>query len=380
MNNNNDVNYSMRHFTSLYRRIGSKTGVDNSLLGKIVFIGRRIVLIRIISWYDEVRKESNPMRKLLIMLEDTLVSESDREEIRKIAANRDVVITQDEAKVKAIGNDIEIAAGWVPRYLMNQFPNLCWFQQWGAGADWLMEYPDLAGRDYILTNMSGLHAIPISEHILAFMLSFSRDLPRAMRAQVKGKWVQHQEINVFELAGKTMVLVGVGAIGERTARVANDIGMRVLGIRKRPEIMVPGVEMMASPENLISLLPEGDFLVLTVPLTNETKGMVSEVELRVMKRSAYIINIGRGATIDEKNLIVALQNGWIAGAGLDVFEDEPLPEDSPLWRMDNVIITSHYSGMTPQYHERGLKIFKENLKRYVMGDEMENVVNKDAGY
>ena len=320
------------------------------------------------------------MKILLIMLDKTFLPDSEWVEIQKIVGNRDVVITQDEDKVKEIANNIEIAAGWVPRQLIKRFSNLRWFQQWGAGADWLMEHPDLAKRDFILTNMSGLHAIPISEHILAFMFSFCRDFPRAMRAQFQGKWMKHQEINVFELSGKTMILVGVGAIGERTAKAANDLGMKVIGIRKRPEINVPGVEKMWSSKNLLDVLPQGDFVVLTVPLTDETKGMIGEKELQGMKESAYLINIGRGGTINEESLITALQSGWIAGAGLDVFEDEPLPENSPLWSMDNVIITAHYSGMTPHYHERGLSIFKENLNRYVQGEEMMNVVDKEAGY
>ena len=314
------------------------------------------------------------------MLDKTLLPDSELVAIQQMAGSRDVVISQDADMVKEIANNVEIAAGWVPRQLIKRFSNLRWFQQWGAGADWLMEHPDLAERDFILTNMSGLHAIPISEHILAYMLSFCRDFPHAMRAQFHGKWIKHQDINVFELSGKTMILVGVGAIGRRTAKIANHLGMRVLGIRKRPEINVPGVEKMRSAKNLLDVLPLGDFVVLTVPFTDETKGMIGEKELQVMKESAYLINIGRGGTIKEESLIIALQNGWIAGVGLDVFEDEPLPKNSPLWEMDNVIITAHYSGMTPHYHERGLSIFKENLIRYVQGQEMMNVVDKESGY
>lgn len=317
---------------------------------------------------------------LLIMLERTLLPDYELVEIQQIAGNRDVVVTQDVDTVNEIANTVEIAVGWVPRQLIKGFSNLRWFQQWGAGADWLMEYPDLAESDFILTNMSGLHAIPISEHILAYMLSFCRDFPHAMKAQLEGKWIQRQDTNVFELSGKTMILVGVGAIGERTAKIASNLGMQVIGVRRRPEIYVPNVENMRSNRDLVDVLPLGDFVVLTLPLTHETKGMIGQKELRVMKKTAYLINIGRGGTIDEDSLITALQSGWIAGAGLDVFEDEPLPENSPLWGMDNVIITAHYSGMTPHYHERGLSIFKENLKRYIRGEEMMNVVNKEAGY
>jgi len=290
------------------------------------------------------------------------------------------LLTQDEDDLKMIADQVEIAAGWVPTRFIGVFKNLRWFQQWGAGADWLLEYPELAERDFTLTNMSGLHAIPISEHILAYLLAFARDLPRAMRAQIRGEWSRHEEMKVFELAGKTMVLVGVGAIGKRIAAVANSLGMRVFGIRKRKDLGVPGVETMVSPESRLGILPEGDFIVFTIPLTEETKGMIAESELKAMKESAYLINIGRGGTIDEESLIKALKEGWIAGAGLDVFENEPLPDDSPLWRMENVIITAHYSGVTPHYHERGFAIFKENLRRYVIGQELMNVVDKELGY
>jgi phosphoglycerate dehydrogenase-like enzyme len=177
-----------------------------------------------------------------------------------------------------------------------------------------------------------------------------------------------------------MILVGVGGIGARTAKLAQAFGMRVLGVRKNPDLDVPGVAKMYSAENLLEILPEGDFVVLTVPLTAETRGMFADTELQAMKESAYIINIGRGGIIDEGCLVNALEQGWIAGAGLDVFEEEPLPADSPLWKMENVIITSHYSGMTPHYHQRGLTIFKDNLKRYVAGEELRNVVDKEVGY
>jgi phosphoglycerate dehydrogenase-like enzyme len=295
---------------------------------------------------------------LLIMLEKNLVSKLDKEEIQGIAGDRRILVTEDEYEALKIAEQVEIAAGWVPRQLLGRFTNLRWFQQWGAGADWLLDHPDLAKQKFILTNMSGLHAIPISEYILAFLLAFARDLPRAVRAQARGEWVPHEQLRIFELAGKTLILVGVGAIGGKTAQVARPLGMRVLGVRKNPEVNVLGVDDMFSPEHLLEILPEGDFVAVTVPLTLETRGMFGEAQLRAMKETAYLINIGRGGTIDEACLIKALDQGWIAGAGLDVFEEEPLSAESPLWRMENVIITAHYSGMTPHYHERGLVISK----------------------
>jgi phosphoglycerate dehydrogenase-like enzyme len=243
-----------------------------------------------------------------------------------------------------------------------------------------LSHPELVEKRFTLTNASGLHAIPISEHILALILAFARGLPRAIKAQEKHTWLKHTSLDLFELADKTMVLLGVGAIGGRTAIIANALGMRVLGVRKNPELQASGVERMLGPSQLMEVLPTADFLVLTIPLTPVTRGIIGELELRAMKPTAYIVNIGRGGTIQETCLQKALQEGWIAGAGLDVFETEPLPPDSPLWEMDNVILTSHYAGLTPKYAQRGMEIFVDNLRRYQAGDPLNNVVDKKLGY
>lgn len=224
------------------------------------------------------------------MLSDENVSDSQLAEIKAIAPDKNVLFTVDREEIESFIDDIEVAVGWVPRELLTKFSNLRWFQQWGAGADWLMKHPELVEKEFILTNVSGLHAVPISEHIFSFMLAFARDLPRAVRAQDRGEWSRYESYPVFELAGGTMVLIGVGAIGARTAQIANALGMRVLGVRRNPEIQEAGVESMFSPSDLKDVLSKGDFVVLTVPLTPETKGMIGELELRSMKPSAYIIN------------------------------------------------------------------------------------------
>jgi len=320
------------------------------------------------------------MNTILLRLSQEQISDVKLAEIRAIAPDKKILFTIDREEIEPFVNDIEVAVGWISRKLLKRFENLRWFQQWGAGADWLMDHPEMVAKDFILTNMSGLHAIPISEHIFSLMLAFARDLPRAVKAQDRGGWSKHGTYNVFELAGTTMVLIGVGAIGTRTAQIANAMGMRVLGVRRNPDIHVAGVESMVGPGNLMDVLPMGDFVVLTVPLTPETRGLIGESELKAMKSSAYIFNIGRGGTIQEKFLVKALQDGWIAGAGLDVFETEPLPPESPLWAMDNVIITPHYSGLTPYYAERGLAIFTDNLRRYQAGRPLKNVVDKELTY
>jgi phosphoglycerate dehydrogenase-like enzyme len=321
------------------------------------------------------------MSILLLGFEPGTLSDEQLDRVRATAPGMHVVVTRDRDQIEAVLDDIEIVASHFPHDLLPRARNLRWLQQWGAGADWLLRYPEAVDLDFVLTNASGVHPIPIGEHILAFLLAFARGLHRATCAQVRREWIpQDQHEDVFELAGKTMLLVGVGAIGERTAELATALGMRVLGMRRDPAAGAPGVAAMFGPDQLLELLPEADFLVLTVPLTHETQGMVGERELRAMKPTAYIVNIGRGGTIQERALIRALEEKWIAGAGLDVFETEPLPDDSPLWAMENVIITSHYAGLTPRYHERAMEIFLDNLRRYQAGVPLRNVVDKGLGY
>jgi phosphoglycerate dehydrogenase-like enzyme len=316
----------------------------------------------------------------LIALDPAHIPTGQMERIRSAMPDGQLLITDDREKIEPLLGDIEIVAGHIPTQWIPRMPRLRWYQQWGAGTDWLMHHPDIAKRDFILTNASGVHAIPISEHILAFLLAFARSLPAAIRAQERHQWEQDIQPAPFELAGKTMLLIGVGAIGQRTAQVASGLGMRVLGVRHDPAKTVPGIERMFGPEQLEMALPEADFVVLTIPLTQETKGMFNARAFGKMKPSAYLINIGRGGTVNEADLIHALQAGQIAGAGLDVFENEPLPPDSPLWDMKNVIITSHYSGSTPHYDERAMAIFIDNLERYQKGQPMKNVVDKKRGY
>ena len=320
---------------------------------------------------------------ILLGFEKDEVSEQDLAAIQSIKPGVRVQVTKDREQIARESDEIRIAAGNLPTDLIELLlrgKNFRWYQQWGAGVNWLMQSPQAIRKDFILTNASGVHAIPISEHIFALVLAFARGLPHAIRSQMHKQWSGLEGRDIFELAGKTMLLVGTGAIGARTAGLATALGMRVWGIRRNPEQPLEGVEAMYSPGQILDLLPEVDFVVLTVPLTPETQGMIGRAELKAMRSSAYIVNIGRGNTIEQDALVQALQEGWIAGAGLDVFESEPLPEESPLWDMPNVIVTAHYAGSTPHYHERAMGIFLDNLRRYVAGEPLRNVVDKELGY
>jgi D-2-hydroxyacid dehydrogenase (NADP+) len=320
------------------------------------------------------------MSVLLVCLPAERLTEAQFAQVCAAAPNMRVVRTTERAEIEQALDDVEIAVGSFPHDLLPHARSLRWLQEWGAGVDWLLRNPELAELDFTLTNASGVHAIPISEQIVGYLLAFARRLPAAIRAQDRRVWQAPKRDQLFELAGKTMLLVGVGAIGERTAVIAAALGMRVLGIRRNPAGDLPGVEAIYGSDQLLELLPEADCVVLTVPLSHATQGMIGERELRAMKPSSYLINIGRGGTIQQSALIQALREGWIAGAGLDVFEQEPLPATSPLWDLDNVVMTAHYAGLTPAYDQRALAIFLDNLRRYQAGETLKNVVDKAAGY
>lgn len=321
------------------------------------------------------------MKTILLGFSEDDLTPADLRQIAALAPGYRLLITTDQQQIETNLADIEVAVRSFPYVLIPQAPNLHWIQLWGAGADWLLQHPEAVVLDRLtITNGSGIHAVPITEHILGLILAFGRNLHQQIRQQSRREWQAPPWDQLFELPGKTLLLIGVGAIGERTAQLAAALGLRVLGVRRDPTLGATGVTAMYGPDALLDLLPQADFVVLTVPLTTETRNLIGAAALRAMKPSAYLINIGRGGTIDEAALIRALQEGRIAGAGLDVVAVEPLPQTSPLWTMANVIITAHYAGATPIYDERALPIFLENLRRYVAGEPLRNVVDKQLGY
>lgn len=320
------------------------------------------------------------MSSILLYFRPDELSAAQMSQVQSAAPDLQVLVSRDQAVIQSHAAEIEIVAGHFSPTLLAQLPNLRWAQQWGAGVDWLMRHPDQAARDFMLTNASGVHAVPISEHIMAMLLMFARGLHHAARAQADHRWWRPERQDVFELEGKTMLLIGIGAIGSRTAQLALAHGMRVEAVRRDASVATPGIALTVGPEQLTQRLPHADVVVLTTPLTNETRHMINTEQLRAMRSTAYLINIGRGGTVNQEALIQALREGWIAGAGLDVFEAEPLPESSPLWSMENVIITSHYAGNNPHYNERAIAIFLDNLGRYQRGEDMRNLVDKRVGY
>jgi phosphoglycerate dehydrogenase-like enzyme len=257
-------------------------------------------------------------------------------------------------------------------------PRLKWIQLTSAGADRLLN-SGFVEQGITVTTVSGLHATPIGEFIIGAMLQWAKGAPRTLRAQIKHEWTRFAPT---ELYGKTVGIVGIGHIGAEAARLAKAFGCRVIATKRTataPSTEPYADEILPSSE-LPRVLAESDYVVLCVPLTNDTRGLIGERELRMMKPTACLVNIARGAVVDEAALIAALRDGVIAGAAIDVFEQEPLPADSPLWDLENVILTPHISGGTENYNRRATEIFAGNLRRYLNGDALENVVDPARGY
>jgi D-2-hydroxyacid dehydrogenase (NADP+) len=257
---------------------------------------------------------------------------------------------------------------------------LRWIQTLSAGVDHMLS-PALSARKALaITNASGVHAEPIAEHSFMLMLALARRLPRVLELQREPRWDSEPfRENLPTLAGSTLGILGVGAIGQHIAQLGAAFGMRVLGMR-RSGAAVPHVEQVFPPSGLHALLRQAQYIVNVLPLTAETRGLLGPSEFAQVRPGAVLINVGRGATVQTEALITALKTGQLAGAGLDVTDPEPLPTDHALWRCENVIITPHYSGGRPGYLQRVTQLFLANLRRYRDGEPLENMVDLQAGY
>lgn len=249
--------------------------------------------------------------------------------------------------------------------------NLRWFHSFSAGVDH-PAFKLLLERGTILTNSSGATAQPIAQYVIAMMLRVAKRMDAWAEAQRERRW---QSIETGELTGKTVGIVGVGHIGGEVARLAKAFRMRVIGCRRRQRRM-RYVDELVPPERIADLLERSDFVVLAVPLTTSTEGLIGEPQLRAMRPDAWLINIARGNVVEEAALVRALEEGSIGGACLDVFQEEPLPEESALWSLPNVIVTPHNSGWSPLNLERGTEVFIDNLRRFVDGRPLRNRVRK----
>lgn len=266
----------------------------------------------------------------------------------------------------------------LPDRLVERSPKLKWIQTISTGVDRILN-PELARSSVVVTNMSGIHEVTMAEFVLMLMLMFVKQIPRAFYQQIEGRWKWYP---VDVLPGKTAGIIGFGRIGREVARYCRFAGMKVVATHRSAADgdTAESVDLMLPMSRLHELLGQSDFVVLAVPLTAETRDLIGEAELSAMKKTARLINVSRGPIVDEAALTRALQQGTIAGAGLDVFAVEPLSPDSPLRHMQNVIMSPHVSGDTGDYDILAARLFAENLRRYLAGEPLLNVVDKALGY
>ncbi|MDA0347454.1 MAG: D-2-hydroxyacid dehydrogenase [Verrucomicrobia bacterium] len=322
------------------------------------------------------------MPSLLILQKPKAVNQDQANAIREMAPDLDLWMTADPMNEDPERiNDVEIGTGFKPPRELILNGRLKWYHAYSAGLDWMFEFEDHQNLPMTLTNSSGIHGVPMSEHAFAMILAHNRKLPEFIRNQSHKHWKGLPgDGRLDTLEGKTMLILGVGAIGTRMAKLAQAHDMQVMGIRRQPERGCQFVDEMHGPDKLNSLLPRADIIVCLLPNTPDSRHILGPAQFALMKRGVFIANLGRGIHIDENAMIAALQDGIVAGAGLDTFETEPLPSDSPLWAMENVIISPHCSGFQPDYGYEARRLFIRNLKHFASNETMFNVVDKELGY
>jgi phosphoglycerate dehydrogenase-like enzyme len=309
------------------------------------------------------------------------------QEVLREAAEAEVLcITRTDEFLARLPEAEIICSYWMPANWRQLAPHLHWLQCSGAGVDGLLPTGVLdADSGVIVTTATGVHATTISEYVFGSILMFNRNWQEMVRLQDHHVWplsASWYNLGARELVDQTVGIIGLGHIGRRVAQLARAFGMHVLATRRTVSNgeKDPDVDQLYPMEQLQELLRLSDYVVLAVPLTQETEKLMGEAELRVMPRNAYLVNVARGRVVDEEALIRALQERWIAGAGLDVTEEEPLPANSPLYSMPNVILTPHISGLSAHYDKRLTALFAENLQRYRSGQPLRNRYDPGRGY
>jgi D-2-hydroxyacid dehydrogenase (NADP+) len=278
--------------------------------------------------------------------------------------------------LEALIPETDVLIAWnLPPELLPKAKKLKWLHLGLVGVGELM-YPELLESDIRLTNSMGYHHVPVTEHVFALILAYTRAIHISLRNQLEHRWNRRPAAYaVFELNGKTLGIVGLGKIGRSVAKLGRAFDMRVIGYDIR-EVEDENVDRVYTENELSELLGQSDFIVLCLPYTSKTERIIGIDEIRAMKQTAFLVNVGRGRLIEEPILVEALSTGWIAGAGLDVFETEPLPPDSPFYNLGNVIMTPHIAGATPDYWDHVGTIFVNNLKSFLAGEKMLTELDK----
>jgi phosphoglycerate dehydrogenase-like enzyme len=281
--------------------------------------------------------------------------------------------------------DAEVAITWSLRPEQSTYARkLRWIHSPATGVHQLM-FPELINSDVILTNAREIHGPVVAEHVIALIFALAKKLPDAVRFQCKHEWGQermwHSRPRPREVSGTTLGLLGLGSIGREVATRAAALGMRVVAIREHPEKGgPPSVERVVAPGQIDLILAESDYVAVTAPLTARTRNLIDSARLGKMKPQACLINVSRGPLVDKEALVRALREGRIGGAALDVFEREPLPRDSELWDLNNLLVTPHTAGLTEKLWDRHYLLIYENLRRYLNHEPLLALVDKRKGY
>ncbi len=277
--------------------------------------------------------------------------------------------------------DADAMYGWPTREAFLAAERLRWIQRTGTGINQIMDLPELMESDVVLTNSRGPHALPMANHVFAMVLSLAHSMPALMDAQRDHDWQAAKRIpESVDLDGRVMGILALGDVGKAVAQRAIGFGMEVYAVDKHPTAPPPGVSGLWGLDRLDELLAMADWFVVTAPLTAETQGLIDARRLGLLKKGAYVIVISRGKIVDEETLIERLRSGHLGGAGLDVTAVEPLPKDSPLWDMDNVVVTPHLSARSPDARAGARENFKENLRRFLANKPFIYVCDKRAGF
>jgi phosphoglycerate dehydrogenase-like enzyme len=289
----------------------------------------------------------------------------------------DVLEAEDLPTAEALIGKADAAFGFLPPALLAQASQLRWLQAHQAAPPAGYYYPELIARPVVVTNFREIYNDHLGAHIMALVLAFARDFHTYLPQQRERIWRPRPlDTGVVHLPDATALIVGLGGIGTETARLASAFGMRIVGIDARRTDKPSGVAELHPAHALDEQLPRADFVILTVPHTPKTERMMNRTRFQRMKRSAFFINVGRGKTTRLDDLVDALREGEIAGAGLDVYEDEPLPSEHPLWTMPGVLMTPHTAGYGPYLDERRYAIIVENCRAFLAGGPLRNVVDK----
>lgn len=292
----------------------------------------------------------------------------------------EVVVASSKEHALAVAGRAAAAFGTVEPDVLAAAPGLAWLQISLAAPPEGFYYPELVRHPVVVTNMRGIYNERISAHIMACVLSLARGLPVYQRRQFEQVWDRDHRPPTIELLGSTALIVGVGEVGAETARLCSAFGLRVLGVDPRRTEPPEGVDSISSPEELDALLPQADFVIVTAPHTPRNTGMFNAGRFQLMKPTSYFINVGRGLTTRLDDLTAALHGGLIRGAALDVYEIEPLPEEHPLWKATNVILTPHIASAGPSLTSRRVQVTLDNARRFAAGAPLLNIVDKAEWY